>query len=198
MSSNLVLERTIKAAQSATAAVIKAANELGALTATSEGLAHQIEDQEAKLAEVRAKNDTAFREGAAELRLKVKEDADKVLVELLESRGLAMIKTAEVASLTKDLEAALAKGDADIKAAVAVAVAAAQRDAKAAAQTAESNYKVETAAKDATIEQQKAQLGFMSQQVVDLRKQIDDERATRLAIAQADAQRQGTIVNTGK
>ena len=46
--------------------------------------------------------------------------------------------------------------------------------------------------------QMKAQLDFMTQQNADLRKQIEDDRQARITIAQADAQRQGTVVNTGK
>ena len=198
MSSILILERSIKAATAAAAAVAKASAELTAMTSTAEGLANSIEDQEAKLAELKAKNDTAFREGAAELRLRVKEDADTVLAELLKSNGLADISNEELAALRKQVETLLAKDDADLKAAVASAVAQSERVAKAAALEVDAKYRVETASKDAAIQQMQAQLAFMGQQVTDLRKQIDDERNTRLEIAKADAGRQGTVVNTGK
>lgn len=198
MSSNLILERSIKAATAAAAAVAKASAELTAMTSTAEGLANSIEDQEAKLAELKAKNDTAFREGAAELRLRVKEDADTVLAELLKSNGLADISNEELAALRKQVETLLAKDDAELKTAVAVAVAQADRVAKAAALELDAKYRVDTASKDATIMQMKAQLDFMTQQNADLRKQIEDDRQARITIAQADAQRQGTVVNTGK
>ena len=198
MSSNLILERSIKAATAAAAAVAKASAELTAMTSTAEGLANSIEDQEAKLAELKAKNDTAFREGAAELRLRVKEDADTVLAELLKSNVLADISNEELAALRKQVETLLAKDDAELKTAVAVAVAQADRVAKAAALELDAKYRVDTASKDATIMQMKAQLDFMTQQNADLRKQIEDDRQARITIAQADAQRQGTVVNTGK
>ena len=198
MSSNLILERSIKAATAAAAAVAKASAELTAMTSTAEGLTNSIEDQEAKLAELKAKNDTAFREGAAELRLRVKEDADTVLAELLKSNGLADISNEELAALRKQVETLLAKDGAELKTAVDVAVAQADRVAKAAALELDAKYRVDTASKDATIMQMKAQLDFMTQQNADLRKQIEDDRQARITIAQADAQRQGTVVNTGK
>ena len=198
MSSNLILERTIKAATAAAAAVAKASAELTAMTSTAEGLANSIEDQQANLAALVEQNDTAFRTGAAELRLRIKEDAAAVLAELLKTNGLAHITNEAVATLQANLEKALAKDDADLKAAVASAVAQSERVAKAAALEVDAKYRVETASKDAAIQQMQAQLTFMGQQVTDLRKQIDDERNTRLEIAKADAGRQGTVVNTGK
>ena len=198
MSSNLILERSIKAATAAAAAVAKASAELTAMTSTAEGLTNSIEDQEAKLAELVAKNDTAFREGAAELRLRVKEDAKTVLAELMVTNGLASISDFDLAALRKQVETLLAKDDADLKTAVASAVANTKREALAAALEVDAKNRVDTASKDATIMQMKAQLDFMTQQNADLRKQIEDDRQARITIAQADAQRQGTVVNTGK
>ena len=198
MSTNLILDRASKNLQAMVAAATKASADLGTLTTESISVAERIEDLNAQAAELTAQNEHARRSAAAELSLRVKEDRDGTLQELLKEQGLANITLTEVDGIRKDLEARLAKDDADLKAAVAVAVANVTRDFKAEAAQAEANNKVATAEKDATIQQQKQQLEFMALQVTDLRQQITDERTTRLQIAQADAGKQGVIVNAGK
>ena len=128
----------------------------------------------------------------------MKEDSDAVLTELLKVGNLARISESDLSNVRSELAARVAADDKELKTAVAVAVAAAQRDAKAEAAQVEATNKVEVAEKNATIEQQKMQLAFMTQQNADLRKQIEDERSARIAIAQADSTKQGVIVNTGK
>ena len=198
MSTNLILDRAAKNLQAVQAAASKAATDLGTLVTESIAQAEKIEDLKLEASQLEEANAYARRSAAAELELRVKEDRSTTLQVLLREQGLAHISVAEVEGIRKELEARLAKDDADLKAAVAVAVANVTRDFKAEAAQAEANNKVATAEKDATIQQQKAQLEFMAAQVADLRKQIDDERSTRLAIAQADAGKQGVIVNTGK
>ena len=198
MSTNLILDRASKNLQALLAAAVKATADLGTLTTESIAKAHEIEDLEAKAAELASANETARREAAAELKLRVKEDSDAVLSELLKAGNLARISESDLSNVRSELAARVAADDKELKTAVAVAVAAAQRDAKAEAAQVEATNKVEVAEKNATIEQQKMQLAFMTQQNADLRKQIEDERAARIAIAQADSAKQGVIVNTGK
>lgn len=198
MSANLVLDRANKAIQTSVAALAKTAADLTTLVQQSEAVSLQIEDKNAELAELQANNDTAFREGAAELRLRVKEDRGTVLQQLMAEDGLARISGENLTALQTSLAEALRKDDAELKAAVAQAVAAAQRDAKATAVEVAARNSVENAGKDAQITSLTDKLTFMSQQVVNLQAQIDAERNTRQAIAQADAGRQGVVVNTGK
>ena len=198
MSTNLILDRASKNLQAMVAAATKASTDLGTLTTESIAKAHEIEDLEAKAAELASANETARREAAAELKLRVKEDSDAVLTELLKAGNLARISESDLSNVRSELAARVAADDKELKTAVAVAVAAAQRDAKAEAAQVEATNKVEVAEKNATIEQQKMQLAFMTQQNADLRKQIEDERSARIAIAQADSAKQGVIVNTGK
>lgn len=198
MSANLILERANKALQTTVAAINKAAADLGTLVTQAEAVSLQIEDKNAELAALQAQNDTAYREGAAELRLRVKEDRDTVLSELLNQAGLARVSQEALGQLQNSLQQALNKDEAELKTAVAQAVAAAQRDAKAAALQVEAANRVETANKDATINALNSKVEFMTQQVVDLRAQVEAERNTRLEIARADAGRQGVVVNAGK
>lgn len=198
MTTTLVLDRANKALQNTVATLAKTVADLGTLAQQSEAVTLQIEDQNAQLAQLQAANDTAFREGAAELRLQVKEDRDSVLTALLNEAGLARISGENLTALQTNLAEALRKDDTELKAAVAQAVAATQRDAKAAAVEVAARNSVENAGKDAKITSLEGQLAFMTQQVANLQGQIEAERATRLSIAQADAGRQGVVVNAGK
>lgn len=198
MSVNLVLDRANKTLQATVANLAKTAAELTTLVQQSEAVSLQIEDKNAELAALQAANDTAFREGAAELRLRVKEDRDTVLTQLMADAGLARISGENLTALQTNLAEALRKDEAELKAAVAQAVAAAQREAKAAAVEVAARNSVENAGKDAKITSLEGQLAFMTQQVANLQGQIEAERSTRLSIAQADAQRQGVVVNAGK
>ena len=116
---------------------------------------------------------------------------------LLAVQAAAAKAVTDLGTLTTEAVAQAEKIE-DLKAAVAAAVGAAQRDAKAEALQVEATHKVATAEKDAQIQQQTTQLNFMSQQIVDLRKQIDDERTARVAIAQADSAKQAVQITTGK
>lgn len=198
MSVNLVLDRANKTLQATVANLAKTAADLTTLVQQSEAVSLQIEDKNAELAALQAANDTAFREGAAELRLRVKEDRDTVLTQLMTDAGLARISGENLTALQTNLAEALRKDEAELKTAVAQAVAAAQREAKATAMEVAAKNSVENAGKDAQITSLTDKLAFMSQQVVNLQAQIEAERSTRLSIAQADAQRQGVVVNAGK
>lgn len=198
MSTNLILDRSNKNIQAAAASIVKAATELQALAQTSEAVTLQIEDLNAEAAALAAQNATARREAATELKLQVQEDRRNVLQQLLKADNLALISEADLTNIRSELAATKIKDDSELKTAVAQAVAAAKRDASAEALQVEAANRVSTAAKDATIEAQAGKIEFLTEQVADLRKQLDAERNTRLAIAQADAGKQGVIVNTGK
>ena len=198
MSTNLILERASKNLLAVQAAAAKAVTDLGTLTTEAVAQAEKIEDLKAAAAALQATNDSARRDAAAELKLRVKEDRTVVLASLLKEDKLAHISEVELSTLRSDLQLRVNADDKDLKAAVAAAVGAAQRDAKAEALQVEATHKVATAEKDAQIQQQTTQLNFMSQQIVDLRKQIDDERTARVAIAQADSAKQAVQITTGK
>lgn len=198
MSTNLILDRSNKNMQAAAASIVKAAAELQALAQTSEAVTLQIEDLNAEAAALAAQNATARREAATELKLQVQEDRRNVLQQLLKADNLALITETDLTNIRSELTAIKIKDDAELKTAIAQAVAAAKRDAGAEALQVEATNRVSTAAKDATIEAQTGKIEFLTEQVADLRKQLDAERTTRLAIAQADAGKQGVIVNTGK
>ena len=198
MSTNLILDRASKNLQAVLTSAAKATADLQTLTVESIAQAEKIEDLKAEAKALQGANDTARREAAAELKLRVKEDRVAVLTSLLKEDKLAHISEVELATLRQDLQLRINADDKELKAAVAAAVGAAQRDAQAAAAQVAAQHRVEMAEKDALNQQQTSQLTFMTAQIADLRKQIDDERAARIAIAQADSAKQGVTVNTGK
>lgn len=194
----IVLERSNKGIQASVAAMKKAAEDLGNLVTQSEALTLQIEDKQAELAALTSRNDTAIREADAELRLRIKENREKVLSELLAESGLAKIPALELDALRKELASALAKDATELKAAVDQAVNAANREAASVAALKEAETKVAAAQKDATIDGLKDRVTFLTEQTKQLQGQIDSERATRLEIAKADSARQGVVIQQGK
>lgn len=196
--SQVVLERANKSLQGTAASLAKAAADLATFTTTVEATTLKIEDLQLQAAELEARNDVRLRELDAELRLRVKENEDKVLGELLNKGKLANITVAEVATLKAELAAAVAGNEEAVKKAVAETASAAYRDSRAAAAQVEADTKVAVAQKDAEINMQKEKINFLSAQVTQLQAQIEAERQTRLEIAKADSQRQGVTVNNGK
>lgn len=123
---------------------------------------------------------------------------DKVLGDLLKARGLVSIDPTEVQTLRDELYNAQTGNSQAIEDAVSQAQSNAARElnARLAAQTAE--HKVQIAELNANAGAKDQKITFLESQVAELRKQIDAERETRLAIAQAESGRQGVVVNAGK
>lgn len=194
----IVLARATKGLETQAAALGKIATDLQGLVATSVGVVQQIEDLTAQAAELEESNAAKRRAADAELKLRVKEDRDAVLAELLKQGKLANITSAELEALKGELAAKNASDDKELKTAVAIAVQAANRDAAANAAQVDATNKVNMAQKDATITMQADKISFLQSQVVQLQGQIDADRQTRLEIAKAESQRQGVTVNNGK
>ena len=123
---------------------------------------------------------------------------DKVLGDLLKARGLVSIDPTEVQTLRDELYNAQTGNSQAIEDAVSQAQSSATRElnARLAAQTAD--HKVQIAELNANAGAKDQKITFLESQVAELRKQIDAERETRLAIAQAESGRQGVVVNAGK
>ncbi|EBF7254718.1 hypothetical protein B9M32_25525, partial [Salmonella enterica] len=88
-------ERSTKAMVKAAGDMAKVATELNTLSQTSVTLAEEIEYRQAELAGLDSQFASKEREKAAELRLKVIENEDGVLADLMKKRGLASISNVE-------------------------------------------------------------------------------------------------------
>lgn len=191
-------DRSMKAVAKAVADLAKVSADLTGLTVISEQLSDDIQQKESQLADLERQFDIDLRTKIAELNVRVLENEDSVLLDLLDKRGLEHISVSDVRQLKNDLAAALQGNDKAVEAAVQTATKElhAMYSAKLAAQ--ESNHRVESANVAAEVSSLRAKNEFLAGEVDQLRKQIEAERQTRLQIAQADATRQGVVVNAGK
>lgn len=193
-----VADRSTKALVVATTGLAKIASDLSALSESTVKLADDIEFKQSQLDNLNVEFDNKFRESAAQLRLRVLEDEDGVLINLLQSRGLAHVKVSVLNELESNLENALADNS------QAVAEAEANGFRKGAAEfqqklkDAEAAHRIQTAELTAKSNAKDDRIALLLEQLEEARGQIKAERETRLAIAEADSKRQGVVLNTGK
>ena len=193
-----VADRSTKALAVATAGLAKIAADLSALSESTVKLADDIEFKQSQLDNLNVEFDNKFRESAAQLRLRVLEDEDGVLIDLLQSRGLAHVKVSVLNELESNLETALADNS------QAVAEAEANGFRKGAAEfqqklkDAEAAHRIQTAELTAKSNAKDDRIALLMEQLEEARGQIKAERETRLAIAEADSKRQVVVLNTGK
>lgn len=193
-----VADRSTKALVVATTGLAKIAADLSALSDSTVKLADDIEFKQSQLDNLNVEFDNKFRESAAQLRLRVLEDEDGVLIDLLQKRGLAHVKVSILNELENNLETALADNS------QAVAEAEANGFRKGAAEfqqklkDAEAAHRIQTAELTAKSNAKDDRIALLLEQLEEARGQIKAERETRLAIAEADSKRQGVVLNTGK
>lgn len=193
-----VADRSTKALVVATTGLAKIASDLSALSESTVKLADDIEFKQSQLDNLNVEFDNKFRESAAQLRLRVLEDEDGVLINLLQNRGLAHVKVTVLNELESNLETALADNS------QAVAEAEANGFRKGAAEfqqklkDAEAAHRIQTAELTAKSNAKDDRIALLLEQLEEARGQIKAERETRLAIAEADSKRQGVVLNTGK
>lgn len=193
-----VVDRSTKALVTAADSVAKVIVDLNAVTAIAVNLSQDIEFKQSELNALSEQYASKEREEAADLRLRVKENEEKVLAELLKSRGVVAVPPAQI----KDLENMLAQSQASNEIAVAAAVKEAEARVSASFQAriaaANSDHKVETATLSATNGSLAERNVFLTAQINQLQAEIQKERDARVQIAQAEAGKQGVVVNAGK
>jgi len=193
-----VVDRSTKALIAAADTVQKAITDLNTIANVSVALAQEIEFKQSELNALSDQFTTKEREQVAELRLRVLENEDKVFDELLKSRKLVAVAPV----IISDLQTELASTKAGVDAAIAEAVKAAEIRVSSACQAQlaakEAAHNVESATLRANTTAQAERNGFLSAQIAQLQAEIQKERDARVAIAQADAAKQGVIVNAGK
>lgn len=193
-----VAERSTKALIKAIADGQKLYADLATLSQSTVTLTEEIEFKEGQLADINNQIASLERESKAELRLRVIENEDRVLSELMRSRGYAVITGAELNALNSELVAA--KTDNDFAVSEASEAGYKSAAAKFGAENRElvSQHKVELAEHKAQATAKDQRISDLEAQVLELRDQITAERNTRLEIARADAGRAGVVVNAGK
>ena len=193
-----VADRSTKALAVATAGLAKVASDLTALSESTIKLADDIEFKQSQLDNLNVEFDNKFRESAAQLRLRVLEDEDGVLIDLLKSRGLAHVKVTVLNELESNLETALADNSQAIAEAEANGFRKGAAEFQQKLKDAEAAHRIQTAELTAKSNAKDDRIALLMEQLEEARGQIKAERETRLAIAEADSKRQGVVLNTGK
>lgn len=193
-----VADRSTKALVVATTGLAKIASDLSALSESTVKLADDIEFKQSQLDNLNVEFDNKFRESAAQLRLRVLEDEDGVLIDLLQSRGLAHVKVSVLNELESNLETALADNSQAVTEAEANGFRKGAAEFQQKLKDAEAQHRIQTAELTAKSNAKDDRIALLMEQLEEARGQIKAERETRLAIAEADSKRQGVVLNTGK
>ena len=190
-----IVDRSTKALNTAADAVVKAAQDLQNITVASTQLTQDIEFKQSELDSLEEQLVIKQREQAAELRLRVKENADAVLAELLKERGLITTTTKDVKDLEAQLAKALADNSAEVEAAIQHTTAEITSVFKAQLAQKDSDHKVEIASLKANATAAQERITFLTAELAQARAQVEADRTARVEIAKAEAQRQGVVVN---
>lgn len=191
-----VVDRSTKALTTAADGIVKAAADLQGIASLATGLAQDIEFKQNELDNLDDQLVAKQREQAAELRLRVREDEDKVLAELLKARGLVTKTPAEIKEVERQLAEALEDNQDAIDGAVQAKATELTVAAAAKLAAIEANHKVEIAQYKANAENSTTQIQFLTSQNTKLESQIEADREARIEIAKAEAARQAVTVNT--
>ena len=190
-----IVDRSTKALNTAADAVVKAAQDLQNITVASTQLTQDIEFKQSELDSLEEQLVIKQREQAAELRLRVKENADAVLEELLKERGLITTTTKDVKDVEAQLAKALAENTAEIEAAIDHTTAEITSVFKAQLAQKDSDHKVEIASLKANATAAQERITFLTAELAQARAQVEADRTARVEIAKAEAARQGVVVN---
>lgn len=190
-----IVDRSTKALNTAADSVIKAAQDLQNIAIASTQLTQDIEFKQSELDSLEEQLVIKQREQAAELRLRVKENADAVLAELLKERGLITTTTKDVKDVEAQLAKALADNTAEVEAAIQHTTAEITSVFKAQLAQKDSDHKVEIASLKANATAAQERITFLTAELAQARAQVEADRTARVEIAKAEAQRQGVVVN---
>lgn len=191
-------DRSAKGVVKAVADLSKVAVELTALAQSNVNLAEEIEFKQSQLADLDNQINTKEREGAAQLRLRVIENEDRVLADLMKARGLATISVADLNQLNTRAVNAEAGNEQAVEEARTSAFRQADSASKAQIAQLQGDHRVEMAELKANSKAKDNRIEFLEAQVTQLQGEVKAERDTRLEIAKAESNRQGVTVNTGK
>ena len=191
-----VVEQATKALNKATADATKIYANISILSEAAPALVEEIQILQGNLNALTEEYSEKFRKAKAELSLKLIENEQQVLENLMKKFNLATITHLELEHLREDLLDAKHY----IEATVGKAVAIAKNQEKAAHEKtlleSQSNWKVEKAELVAKEQAAQHNIEMLTQQLQALQETITAERTARIEIAQAESNRQGVTVNT--
>uniref|UniRef100_A0AAU8GFH3 Uncharacterized protein n=1 Tax=Salmonella phage vB_SEnST11_KE23 TaxID=3161174 RepID=A0AAU8GFH3_9CAUD len=193
-----VTERATKAVTAAATNLSKVVADLQTLAEGSEHISQEIQFKQQELGQIEVQFNEKLAEEKSKLKIKVLENEEGVLNTLLKTRGLIAVEPSVVETLRENLASAESSNEDAIAAAVSDAKRSAAIETNSRISALESAHKVEMAELTANSKAKDDRIAMLTEQLEAARADLKAERETRLAIAQADAGRQGVVVNTGK
>lgn len=132
------------------------------------------------------------------LRIRVRDNEDKVLADLLKARGLVSVTNVELAELKETIANAEDKLKAEVSKAVSIVSANVTREKDAQILQIRSEAEISVAKGSAETIALTRENEMLKAQVADLKQMIADERNASVKKAEADANKQAVTVNTGR
>ena len=191
-----VTAKATKALETAVGALSKISIELTGNAALNESLLEQIAQGQLELNNLEEETNIAVRRQAVDLNLRVQENADQVLTDLLSQHKLARVTLTGLQQLVEELEATKATTEVVVDKAVSDAVADLTREHDAEILRVEANHAVNTAQLNATVTAKSTEIVFMQRQNALLEATITAEREARISMAEAASRASGVVVNT--
>lgn len=193
-----IVDRSTKSLNAAAESAQKVIQDLNSVVSIATNLATDIEFKQSELLALDDQFAIKEREQAADLKLRVRENEEKVLNELLASRKLTAVSPDVLQNLEKTI-VGLQQNENKV---VSDAIKATEEKLVGIHSTEvtsiQSAHQVEIATLKATNSSLNERVQFLTIQNTKLEEQLNAERETRIAIAQAESTRQGVVVNTTK
>lgn len=190
------VEQTTKALVKVVADATKILSQIGSVAENIPAQLDEVALLQGKLDVLSEEHDEKLRKSKADLALRVYENEDKVLTDLMKKRGFATITIASLQELEEQIIVLKSDNEAEIKKAVAIAVNSANQVSTAELLAKEATWNVTKAELVAQERAAQSKVAMLETQVAQLQQTIIDEREARIQIAQADANKQGVVINT--
>ncbi len=189
-------QRLSKTLQTQATQLSKVIDGINALPATVVPLAEQIEDKQIELNALAEQVETKTRENAAELTLRIKENREKVLKELLNEFDLAEITKSDLAQINRNLGIAESNLEETVNQAVAKAKQSHAIEIAAIKRSADQELALASAQKDAKIENQADRIEYLASELEKTREQLNKVIDSHTEQEKFRSQAAGTVVNT--
>lgn len=191
-------DRSVKAISAATAGLSKVVADVVALNGVVETLSGDIQQKESQLADLTRQLDLNARNAKAELAVRVTEAENEVLNQLLSKRALAQISVNDLDLLRQNLAQTTANATVNTEAAVKAAESSLHAAYGSKLKAVEADFKIANADLVARGAAASERIQFLTEELAKARQDLVAERDARIKIAQAEATRQGVVVNAGK
>lgn len=202
MSQLLIVERATKGLTSAAATLTKTLTDLqsgvDALVTQQEELATNIYFKQEELKQVSDSVDVAVREANAEITLRIKEDKQTVLNELLSGANLVSVSPTELQQIRDEAKQIQADMDRVVREAVQSTTAKLTAQHKQELLELSTEQQVAIAQYTANAERDAMTIQMLKDQLAKAEAAVDAEREARITIAEADARKQAVTINQGK